>query len=137
MEWCPMSRTPSTRPVLGGPIQRTQALRSGQAIVTLAILHTAASFMPYDAWQQLLALGVWNAGFGNWYVAAVFWSFLVGPLLGCIGWMLVRYGREKTPFSRGVGLLLFGTSLFGAIVWPVGGFWLVAAVALYMTIRGA
>lgn len=104
-------------------------------MVGLGMLHTLASLGPMDGWQQLIELGVWNAGFGNWYVAAIFWSFIAGPLMGLFGWAILRYGHGKPPLSRGMGGLLFATAMFGAVVWPVGGFWLVALVGLYVMVK--
>jgi hypothetical protein len=108
----------------------------GYGLIALGLLHTAALGVGgAAAIRQLFAHGWWNPAAGDPMRLTPLWSFEFGAFLVVIGWLLARVGRGLAPVSRPLAAVLLALFVLGAVVVPVGGFWLGIPLALWLFAR--
>jgi hypothetical protein len=111
----------------------------GLAVLVLGGLHSAATLagggsillgMVSDGW-----LGSAEIAFeADWERVAVFWSLWFGAVVCMLGWVLMQTGKGRSPLSLPFALGFTAFAALGAAAVPVGGFWLVIGVGVWMVV---
>ena len=117
------------------------ARRAGGVLIGLGALHTVATLGGAGGTLvEMIAAGWWRtadvSAAADWMWVAVFWSLQFGAMLALMGWPLLRAGRGQPAAGRGGGVALAAVCLVGALAAPPGGFWLGAALGVWLAIRG-
>jgi hypothetical protein len=111
---------------------------AGVLMMALGGLHTLATVAGGgDALVDMARAGLFDAAGRDWYRLAVFWSLQFGALLFLAGWLLHRRGAGRTLFARPIGCFVVVVFTLGAVVVPLGGFWLGILLGAWMIARGS
>jgi len=106
---------------------------AGLGLMALSLLHTTALCVGgAEAILQLFAERWFDPAGGDHARLAPFWAFEFGGLLFIVGWMMSRSAQGKPPVSRALACTLLGLVVLGAVVVPVGGFWLAIPLAAWL-----
>lgn len=106
---------------------------AGRGLMGLALLHTLAVVLGgASALGQLFAERFFDPARGDPTRLAPFWALEFGGMLFLVGWMMKRSADGLPLVSRALACTLFALCCFGAVVVPVGGFWLVIPLALWL-----
>ncbi len=98
----------------------------GYWIVAVSVIHTIFAFVVFkQGFLDLFTNGLFDAVSNDPYLGAVTWFTFAGFFLLCLGLAIVELEKQgiAIPISL-FGLLVFCT-LFGVILMPVSGFWLI------------
>ncbi len=109
---------------------------SGTYLWVTGIIHIVVGFIiGKDIYADMLRDGLVNSMQNDFTRGFAFWFFLFGVLLILYGYTLQYHiKREQKPSPRHVGYALLAVSIFGCLVEPVSGFWLVLPQALIIIV---
>ncbi len=109
---------------------------SGIFLWITGIIHIVVGFIiGKDIYADMLRDGLINSMQNNFTRGFAFWFFLFGVLLILYGYTLqYNIEREQKPSPAHVGYSLLAVGIFGCLVEPVSGFWLVLPQALIIIV---
>ncbi len=88
-----------------------------------------------DIYADMLRDGLVNSMHSDFTRGFAFWFFLFGVLLVLYGYTMQYYIRkDQKPAPLHTGYALLAVSIFGCLVEPVSGFWLVLPQALIIVV---
>ncbi len=105
---------------------------SGIYLIVTGIIHIIVGLiLGKDIYLNMLRDGFLNSVNSDFTRGFAFWFFLFGVLLVFYGYTLqYNIKREQRPSPLHVGYFLLILGIFGCLVEPVSGFWLVFPQAL-------
>lgn len=102
----------------------------GIAIIVIGIGHTALGLYSFhDQFSAMFLEGLLSSGVGEMRELA-FWFTFSGILMIILGLSVGAIESHNASIPMSVGLFLLVTSVLGAAIYPVSGFWLLLAVSL-------
>lgn len=109
---------------------------SGTYLWVTGVIHILVGFLiGKDIYADMLRDGLVNSMQNDYTRGFAFWFFLFGVLLILYGYTMQYYIRkEQKPTPTHVGYALLAVSIFGCLVEPVSGFWLVLPQALIIIV---
>lgn len=109
---------------------------SGTFLWITGIIHIVVGFLiGKDIYAEMLRDGLVNSMKNDFTRSFAFWFFLFGVLLILYGYTLqYNIKREQKPSPIHVGYTLLVISVFGCLVEPISGFWLVLPQALIIIV---
>ncbi len=109
---------------------------SGTFLWVTGIIHIVVGFIiGKDIYADMLRDGLIDSMQNDYTRGFAFWFFLFGVLLILYGYTLqYNIKREQKPSPIHVGYALLAVSIFGCLVEPVSGFWLVLPQALIIIV---
>lgn len=111
-------------------------ISDGAGLMIIAGLHELVGLVEgFDVTVAILRDGVVNALGEDWMRHALFWFHVTGLALFVIGDALRVIEEASGAVPARFGAMMLGVGIFGAVLLPVSGFWLVIAWGAFMVFR--
>jgi Family of unknown function (DUF6463) len=109
---------------------------SGYWLIAISIIHGLSDILYYfEPWSDIVRNGIFNAVDPYFDRGTAFWMLMLSPLTFASG-QLCFWAQEnniRLPVFIGWNLLI--TSVFGAFLMPISGFWLIIPPSLFILVE--
>ncbi len=111
-------------------------ISDGAGLMVIAGLHELVGLVEgFDVSVAIARDGVLDALGQDWLRHALFWFHVTGLALFVIGDALRVIEKASGAVPARFGAMMLGVGVFGAVLLPVSGFWLVIAWGAFMLVR--
>jgi hypothetical protein len=109
---------------------------SGYWLIAISIIHGLGDILYYfEPWSDIVHNGIFNAVDPYFDRGTAFWMLMLSPLIFALGQLCCWAQEHNVRLPVFIGWNLLITSVFGAFLIPISGFWLIIPPSLFILIE--